>query len=141
MSIIKIDLTAQSYHTKRSLEKNNFRMLGGGGPDKMEQAMAMAAQNPHLEAENTKDFLALWTKMAVTCFERCVTNTQNSMIDQNSKEYSCIENCVGKVNSIYRFQSIIMVFSMWKQIIELLKSSQKVKKNLLKCNKSMKTKK
>lgn len=116
-------------------------MLGGGGPDKMEQAMAMAAQNPHLEAENTKDFLALWTKMAVTCFERCVTNTQNSMIDQNSKEYSCIENCVGKVNSIYRFQSMIMVFSMWKQIIELLKSSQKVKKNLLKCNKSMKTRK
>lgn len=141
MSIIKIDLTAQSYHKKRSLAKKYFRMLGGGGPDKMEQAMAMAAQNPHLEAENTKDFLALWTKMAVTCFERCVTNTQNSMIDQNSKEYSCIENCVGKVNSIYRFQSIIMVFSMWKQIIELLKSSQKVKKNLLKCNKSMKTKK
>ena len=74
-----------------------FRMLGGGGPDKMEQAMAMAAQNPHLEAENTKDFLALWTKMAVTCFERCVTNTQNSMIDPNSKEFSCVENCVGKV--------------------------------------------
>ena len=72
-------------------------MLGGGGPDKMEQAMAMAAQNPHLEAENTKDFLALWTKMAVTCFERCVTNTQNSMIDPNSKEFSCVENCVGKV--------------------------------------------
>ena len=74
-----------------------FRMLGGGGPDKMEQAMAIAAQNPHLEAENTKDFLALWTKMAVTCFERCVTNTQNSMIDPNSKEFSCVENCVGKV--------------------------------------------
>ena len=85
---------------KCTLELILFRMLGGGGPDKMEQAMAMAAQNPHLEAENTKDFLALWTKMAVTCFERCVTNTQNSMIDPNSKEYSCIENCVGKVNSI-----------------------------------------
>ena len=48
--------------------------------------------------ENTKEFMALWTKMAMTCFDRCVNNLQNTNISKETEEYNCVENCVGKVN-------------------------------------------
>jgi hypothetical protein len=39
--------------------------------------------------------MALWTNMAVKCFERCVATT-NTRLTEGTAEYKCLENCVNK---------------------------------------------
>merc|ERR1712212_272076 len=75
-----------------------LKMLGGPSQSdqQYQQAMAMAAQNPLLEIENIKEFFQSLNNMAVTCFDNCVTSFRSTGFEEEAKELTCLENCVGK---------------------------------------------